>query len=111
MAYNEHLASRIRNILGSDTGIEERKMFGGLSFLVGGNMLVGLTRNDLMVRVGPDQHEEALSRQDARPMDFTGRPMKGMVFVDERHLEEDSVLAEWIEMAGRFVFSLPPKKK
>ena len=111
MAYDEHLAERIRSIVGSGGGITEKKMFGGLCFLSSGHMLVGITGDDLMVRVGPDNHEAALGRPHVRPMDFTGRPMKGMVFVEPQGLSTDAAIAEWIELAAAFVSTLPPKKK
>ena len=110
MAYDEHLAHRIRSLLGSDSGIREKKMFGGLCFLSsGGHMLVGVVGDALMARVGPEQHEAALARPHARLMDFTGRPSKGMVYVDQEGLETDSRLAEWIAMCDTFVSALPPK--
>lgn len=109
MAYNELLADRVRSILGP-SGVTEKKMFGGLCFLsTEGHMVVGITRDDLMVRVGPDNHQRALARPDARPMDFTGRPMKGMVFVDRDAVATDAALADWIEMAYGYVSTLPPK--
>lgn len=75
-----------------------------------GHMLLGVVGDDLMVRVGPEQHEECLSLPGARAMDFTGRPMKGMVFVDGSSLETDRAIAAWAERAARFVSTLPPKK-
>ena len=81
MAYDEKLADRIRQALGPDDDIEERKMFGGLAFLRAGRMFVGIADDDLMVRVGPDRYEESLGKPHVRPMDFTGRPMTGYVYV------------------------------
>ena len=109
MAYNETLAARVREAL-PDEGIEERKMFGGLAFMLGGNMVCGITRDDFMVRVGPDNHEAALERTGARPMDFAGRPMRGMVFVDAAGYTSDLQLNEWVELALAFGTSLPPKQ-
>ena len=108
MAYDEQLASRIRAILGDDPGIDERKMFGGLAFLLDGNMFVGITQ-DLMVRVGPDAWADALARLHTREMDFTGRSMKGYVYVSPEGIAEDDDLAAWIDRALDFVGTLPPK--
>ena len=73
MAYNEDLAHRVREALADRNGVTEKKMFGGLSFMMGGNMACGILKDDLVVRVGPDSHEKALANRHARPMDFTGR--------------------------------------
>lgn len=84
MSYDEALALRIRALLADRSDVVERKMCGGLCFMVNGRMCCGLTKTDFMVRVGPEQYEEALSRPHARPMDFTGRPLTGMVHVTPR---------------------------
>jgi len=84
-------------------------MFGGVAFLVNGNMAVGVVKSELMVRVGPDAHAAALREKHARPMDFTKQPMKGFVFVAEAGLAEDEQLARWVERGVRFAASLPPK--
>ncbi|MEK7833638.1 MAG: TfoX/Sxy family protein, partial [Acidobacteriota bacterium] len=81
MAFSEKLADRIRKQLESENGVVEKKMFGGLAFMVNGNMSCGVVGEDLMVRVGPEAYESALAEPDAREMDFTGRPMKGMIYV------------------------------
>ena len=109
MAYDEALADRMRSLLQSREGVTERKMFGGLCFMLGGNMAFGITGDDLMVRVGPDNFEETLALPHARPMDFTGRPMKGMVYVDAEGFKSDQGLAEWAERGMSFAGSLPPK--
>lgn len=109
MAHDEGLAQRIRETLEERAGVSEKKMFGGVAFLVNGNMAVGVVKSELMVRVGPDAHAEALRQKHARPMDFTKRPMKGFVFVAEAGLEEDAQLARWIERGVRFAASLPAK--
>jgi hypothetical protein len=80
VSYDETLAARIRAVLGERTDVIEQKMFGGC-FMVGGAMCCGLTKTDFMVRVGPDQYDDALAQRHARPMDFTGRPLAGMVYV------------------------------
>ena len=109
MAYNEELADRIRISLDGQEGVVERKMFGGICFMVGGNMAVGVTGSDLMVRPGPDNFEDALMLPHARPMDFTGRPMKGFVYVESEGIATDAALAEWVERGAAFARSLPAK--
>jgi TfoX/Sxy family transcriptional regulator of competence genes len=111
MAYNESLAERVRAIVGDSPGLSERKMFGGIAFMLNGNMFCGITRDDLMVRVGPDRFEEALASHAARPMDFTGRPMRGMVFVGPEGYAEDDQLRGWVEQTLEYAGSLPPKTK
>jgi TfoX/Sxy family transcriptional regulator of competence genes len=109
MAYSEDLAARIWKALAAEKGVSERKMFGGIAFMLRGNMCCGVIGEDLMLRVGPDLYEEALARPGARPMDFTGRPMKGMVYVDPRAIESDAVLRELVELGLAFAASLPAK--
>jgi TfoX/Sxy family transcriptional regulator of competence genes len=111
MAYDEGLAERIREALSDYRGIEERKMFGGIAFLSRGYMFLGVSDELLMARVGPESYEDALSKPHVRVMDFTGRPMKGYVFVDPPGFEIDTDLAEWARRTHRFVQTLPPKKK
>lgn len=110
MAYDEGLAERLREVLQSQQDITEKKMFGGLAFMSGGYMFVGILGDILMARVGPEYYEMALSRPHARQMDFTGRPMKGYVFVDPPGFEQDQDLSDWIQRCVRFVQTLPPKK-
>ena len=109
MAYDEGLAQRIRETLGDDPRFTEKKMFGGVAFMASGHMFCGVVKSDLMVRVGPAQDKNALAKPHARPMDFTGKPMKGYVFVDPPGIEDDDELTEWVERCHRFVQSLPPK--
>jgi TfoX/Sxy family transcriptional regulator of competence genes len=97
MAYNEQLAERVRKSLSEHHGITERKMFGGLAFMVDGKMSVGVMGDDLMVRTGADGYAEALARPGARPMDFTGRVSKGMVFVAPSGMSRAADLRRWIE--------------
>lgn len=106
MPYNEKLAERIRHALGRRGGISEKKMFGGLAFLVGGKMLCGIVKDDLMVRVGPERYGEALGRPHVRPMDFTGRPMKGFVFVSPAACDSEEAVAAWVEWGAEFVVKL-----
>lgn len=109
MAYDEGLAERIRAALAGHEKITEKKMFGGIAFMMRGNMCCGVINTDLIVRVGPDQHDEAMSRPHAHLFDFTGRPMRGMVKVAPEGIVQDGILADWIELAINFVISLPPK--
>ena len=97
MAYNEELAGRIRGALAHHEGMTERKMFGGIAFMLNGNMCCGVVGDELMARVGADGHQEALALPHARPMDFTGRPMKGFICVGAQGLQEEADLAAWTE--------------
>ena len=108
MAYDEDLANRVRDVLPKDSPIDERKMFGGLAFLFSGNMFCGIVHDTLMLRLGPDGAQRALVKAHVRPMDFTGRPMKGMVFVDSPGLG-DGALQSWIDQAAAFARCLPTK--
>ncbi|MEI8084109.1 MAG: TfoX/Sxy family protein [Actinomycetes bacterium] len=87
MVYDEQLADRIRDVLGDTPGLSERKMFGGVCFLINGNMACGPVRDFLMVRVGPDEYDKALTEGPARPMTFTGRAMRGIVEVESAALK------------------------
>ena len=109
MAYNEELADRIRTSLEGRPGVTERKMFGGIGFMIHGNMCCGVVIDDLMVRVGPDSHEASLALPHARPMDFTGRPMKGFVFVGPGGINDEAALSGWIARGVTFAQSLPKK--
>lgn len=109
MAYDEGIAQRIRDFFADDPHVVEKNMFGGLAFMVRGHMCVGVTSEDLMVRVGPEQYEEALSLPHARKMDFTGRPLRGFIYVAEEGIESDAALESWINRALTFVHSLPSK--
>lgn len=110
MAYNTELAERIRDLLGFDPGISERKMFGGLCFMHHGNMLCGVIKEDIMVRVGPKQYENCLTKPGAREMDFTGKPLKGMVYVNREQIEQNDELFQWLQTGLDFVTTLPAKK-
>lgn len=109
MAYDEALAQRIRSRIGEHPGLSERKMFGGIVFMIGGNMAVGVNDSDLMVRVGKDGHTEAVARPGARVMDFTNRPMKGWVWVAPAGFSDDERLSEWIAQGVAFAEGLPAK--
>jgi TfoX/Sxy family transcriptional regulator of competence genes len=109
MAYDEDLAERVRAALGSVKGVTEIKMFGGLCFTVGGNMAVGVSGDDLMVRLPPEEGEGALAERGARPIDFTGRPMRGFVYVGPEGLGSEPALRRWVDRGAAFAASLPPK--
>lgn len=109
MAYDERLAERVRTVLAARDGVDERRMFGGLAFMLRGNMCCGIVGDDLMVRAGPERYEALLAEPHARPMDFTGRPMKGMLYVSSAGVKDDAALASWVERGVDFALSLPPK--
>lgn len=108
MPFDADLANRMRGAMKRRRGISERKMFGGICWMLHGNMLCGVEVGRYMFRVGPALEAEALSRPGARPMDITGRPMRGFVWVDARTAPE-AELRRWIELATRFAGALPPK--
>ena len=110
MAYDEKLAERVSKLLASESNVTPKKMFGGVCMMVSGHMCCGILNDTLMARVGPDQYEECLEKDHASPMDFTGRPMKGMVYVSGRGIETDDDLSMWINRCLKFVKSLAPKK-
>jgi TfoX/Sxy family transcriptional regulator of competence genes len=109
LAFDESLADRVRDVLAARGDLSERKMFGGIAFMIGGNMAVGVIGDDLMVRLDPTDAEQALKEPHTRPMDFTGRPMKGMIFVESPGTEANEDLAGWVEAGADFAASLPPK--
>ena len=109
MAYEKGLAQRIREALGAAPGLVEKKMFGGVGFMVLGNMACGVNKDNLIVRVGPDQYEQALSRPHARPFDMTGRPMRGWVMLGPAGYESDDDLEAWVQQGVDFALTLPAK--
>lgn len=109
MAYDEGLAQRVREVLSERQDIGEKKMFGGLSFLLQGNMAVGVIGDDLIVRVGPHDYDEALSHEHARPFDMTGRAMSGWVVVGPDGIEDDGDLYDWVMRGVGFAGTLPGK--
>jgi TfoX/Sxy family transcriptional regulator of competence genes len=110
MSYDEKLVERIRAAVEGRPAIGEKKMFGGICFLHAGAMFCGVAGDDLMVRVGPDAYEQALTAPHARLMDFTGRPMKGYVFVGPAGTRTAAQVRAWVERALAFVTTLPAKK-
>ncbi len=111
MSYDEQFADRVRAALADRDAVAEKKMFGGLCFMVNGHMCCGLTATDFMVRVGPDAYDDALSQPHARPMDFTGRPLVGMVYVAPAGTRTSAALAKWVKRGVQFASNLPPKTK
>lgn len=109
MAYDRQLADRIDAALADVDDVTDRLMFGGIAFLVAGNMCVGVTGEDLMVRLGPDRAGEALAEPHVRPMDFTGKPLKNFVYVAPQGVATDEALQSWIDRAMTFIETLPPK--
>jgi len=109
MAYDEGLAERVRDALRGRVDVTERKMFGGLTFVARGHMFVGILGDALMARVGPGRYVEALRLPGVREMDFTGRPMKGLLFVEPDGLEADADLERWVKAGVAFATALPKK--
>jgi TfoX N-terminal domain len=109
MAFDERLAERIRGSLGRRKGLAEKKMFGGIGFLLNGNMCVGIHRSDLIVRLAPDETDAALAQPHTRRFDLTGRPMKGWILVEPAGLESDAKLNGWVQVATKYAGSLPAK--
>lgn len=111
MAYNEKLVDRVREALVDVRNVEEKNMFGGVCFMVNGKMCMGVATDELMCRIGPDREEEALEKNGCRPMDFTGRPMKGYVFVSEEGMKGKKGLDYWIQLCLDFNLVAKPSKK
>jgi len=109
MTYDEGLAERIREVLDDRRDVTEKRMFGGIAFMVRGHMTVGIVKDDLMVRVGPKAYENLVGQRHARPMDFTGKPMKGFLYVESSGFEADEDLKRWVGLGLEFTLSLPAK--
>lgn len=110
MAYDEELADRVREVLALRDGLSERKMFGGIAFMIGGNMACGVLGSELMVRMSAEEAEAALADEHVRPMDFTGKPLRGMVYVGAEGIAADEDLADWVEAGADHAASLPAKR-
>jgi len=108
MAYDEILAARVRSAP-ANPGLLEKKMFGGIGFLLDGNMACGVHQGSLMVRVGPQQHESALAQPGVRPFDLTGKPMAGWVLVDSKGFASDDDLNHWVKLGVAYAATLPAK--
>jgi len=111
MAYDEKLAQRVRAEFENYSTLEEKKMFGGLCFMLDGHMCCGIVGDTLMARVGPEQYQQCLSKPHVREMDFTGKPMQGMIYVDSTGLTRKPQLSQWLRLCSEFVQTLPAKKK
>jgi len=111
VAYNEQLASRLRAILAAQPAVEEKKMFGGVSFMVNDQMCCGVLKDDLIVRIGEERNDEALAKPHVRPFDFSGRPMVGMVYVGVQALDSDQALRGWVELGLDYVKAHPKAEK
>lgn len=109
MAFDAGLAQRIRGYIGDRHGVTEKKMFGGIAFMLYGHMCVGIVDDKLMARVGTAAHDQSLEEPHVTPMDFTGKPLKGYVYVHPDGLQADAQLARWIDRSLQFVATLPPK--
>ena len=109
MAFDEDLAARVRDALVRQNGVKEQKMFGGLCFMLNGNLLVGVWKDALIARLGPDDAPAALGEPHVRVFDVTGRPMRNWVLVEPEGVEDDDQLAVWVERAVAFVRTLPRK--
>ena len=109
MAYDELLADRIREHLSLREEVTERSMFGGIAWMVGGNMACGVLGDELIVRVGPEEGSKALAEPHTRPFDFTGRPSRGIVYVSAQGIEDDEALEGWVDAGAGYAASLPAK--
>ena len=109
MAYDEGLAQRIREVLEENSGLVEKKMFGGIAFMLQGNMSCGVIGEELIVRVGPERFEAAIGKSHTRAFDFSGRPMKGWIVVESEGYESDRDLENWIGQGVDYALSLPAK--
>lgn len=109
MAYDLTLAQRVRKLIGSSEGLSEREQFGGIAFLLRGNVACGILGDELLVRVGPERHEEAMRSKEARPFSLTGRPSKGWILIRQAGLKSPASLKRWVEMGLDFAGTLPPK--
>lgn len=109
MAYDEGLAERLREVFRGRRGVSEKRMFGGVAFMVRGYMAVGIVGDALMARVGPDEYDRVLRMRHVRPMDFTGKPMKGYVYVAPAGFDSQAELEAWVDLCVKFVGTLPPR--
>jgi len=109
MAYDEGVAQRVREVMADYENLSEKKMFGGIAFMLSGNMCVGVVKDQLMLRVGKEQYEGLLKNSYVKEMDFTGKAMKGFIYLQPDGFAEDDDLKNWIEKACAFVSTLPAK--
>ncbi len=111
MAYNQALAEKIRRVVATQKGMSEKAMFGGIAFLEKGKMVVGVQGDSLMARIGPEAYEDVLQTPHVKPMIFTGKPMRGFIYVSQKGWSNDSTLKKWVSMSREYVATLPLKKK
>lgn len=111
MPFDDRLAARVRRVLNGRSDIEEKQMFGGLAFMIRGHMAVGIVKTSLMVRVDVADQDELLERPHARPMDFTGRPMRGFLYVDAPGIATAPALKKWIAHGVDYAESKPVKTR
>jgi len=111
MAYDEKLAARIRQVLGASRGITETQMFGGLCFLLNGKMICGVLKNDMIAKIGKDNHEKVIALKHVRAFDFTGKPMKGIVYVGPAALRTSKDIAKWVDMGREHVTHLAHRRR
>jgi TfoX/Sxy family transcriptional regulator of competence genes len=112
MAYNEKLADQVRELISlTHTNVEEKKMFGGLCFMVNAKMCVGVEKERLMLRIDPEKYDDVMKKEGCKPMDFTGRVMKGFVFVDAEAVKTKKQLGYWIQLALEYNKKAKPSKK
>ena len=109
MAYDEGVAQRVREYLAETDNITEKQMFGGIAFMQSGNMVCGIVDDNLMARIGPKVYDDALAQPFVRQMDFTGKAMKGFVYIAPAGFDSDDKLEEWVNMCLTFAETLPPK--
>jgi TfoX/Sxy family transcriptional regulator of competence genes len=109
MSYDEQLAERVRGILDGPLEFREQKMFGGLAFMAHGHMFCGIVADQLMVRLGTEETDQALAEPHVRPMDFTGKPMRTMIYVTPKGTHTDTDLERWVKRALQYIKTLPPK--
>jgi TfoX/Sxy family transcriptional regulator of competence genes len=111
VAYDEELADRIRELVGSESDLTEKKMFGGLAFLIGGNMAIAASgQGGILVRVDPEESDTLVATTDARVMEMRGRAMQGWLRVDAEHVRTERELARWVELGTTYARSLPAKR-
>jgi len=111
VAYDEALAERIRGVLDGQPSVEEKRMFGGLTFMVGGQMCCGVLKEELVVRIEPAQFDQLSAQPHVRPFDFSGRPMQGMVYVAQQGLTSDAALRQWVQRGLDYVSAHPAEAK
>lgn len=109
MAYDKNLAVVVRTVLAKHNGFSEKKMFGGIGFMLYGNMCCGIQHSDLILRLGPDKGAKALHDPRMKPFDTTGRPMKGWAVINTDALEDEAELSHWVQQSADFALTLPPK--